>query len=106
MLRGSVESFIPFTEASRLYEIGQEMESKPENTENLVAEVDEIVDDLFNKVKLERQTSVGRALLPTAANYSDHDDLEDIELPDAPAIDDRLALPPVDEDTDTGKNAG
>ena len=68
--------------------------------------MDAIVDDLFNKVKLERQTSVGRALLPTTEDHSDHDDLEDIELPDAPAIDDQLALPPVDEDTDTEKNAG
>ena len=88
------------------YEIGQEIESSPEHAEELAAEVDEIVDDLFNKVKLERKTSVGRALLPTTENHSDHDDLEDIELPDAPAIDDQLALPPVDEDTDTEKNAG
>ena len=47
MLRGSVESFIPFTEASRFYEIGQEVETKPENAEELASEVDEIVDDLF-----------------------------------------------------------
>ena len=106
MLRGSVESFIPFTEASRLYEIGQEIESSPEHAKELAAEVDTIVDDLFNKVKLERQTSVGRALLPTTEDHSDYDELEDIELPDAPAIDDQLALPPVDEDTDTEKNAG
>ena len=51
MLRGSVESFIPFTEASRFYEIGQEVETNPESAEKLAAEVDEIVDELFSSGK-------------------------------------------------------
>ena len=108
MLRGSVESFMPFTEASRLYEIGQEVESKPENAEKLAAEVDEIVDDLFKKVQLERKNSFGRALLPMTENFSadeDDDDLDDLELPDAPGLDDPLALPPGDDDAGTQKDA-
>jgi hypothetical protein len=104
MLRGSVESFMPFTEASRLYEIGQEIESKPENAEKLAAEVDEIVDDLFKQVQLERKTSFGRVLLPTL-DSSDDDDDDDLELPDAPGLDGPLALPPGDEETDAEKDA-
>jgi len=107
MLRGSVESFIPFTEASRLYEIGQEVESKPENAEKLAAEVDEIVDDLFKKVQLERKNSFGRTLLPMIEHSStneDDDDLDDLELPDAPDLDDPLALPPGDDEADAQKD--
>jgi len=109
MLRGSVESFMPFTEASRLYEIGQEVESKPEKAEKLAAEVDEIVDDLFNKVQLERKNSFGRVLLPMTDHSGadeDDDDLDELELPDAPGLDDPLALPPGDDDAGTQKNAG
>ena len=104
MLRGSVESFIPFTEASRLYEIGQEVESKPENAEKLAGEVDEIVDDLFKKVQLERTTSFGRALLPMQDNTISEDDFDDLELPDAPEIDESLALPPAEQDADVQKD--
>ena len=108
MLRGSVESFMPFTEASRLYEIGQEVEFKPENAEKLAAEVDEIVDDLFKKVQLERKNSFGRALLPMTENSGadeDDDDLDDLELPDAPGLDDPLALPPGDDGASSQKDA-
>lgn len=104
MLRGSVESFIPFTEASRLYEIGQEIESKPENAEKLAGEVDEIVDDLFKKVQLERTTSFGRALLPMQDNTTSEDDFDDLELPDAPDVDESLALPPAEQDADVQKD--
>ena len=104
MLRGSVESFIPFTEASRLYEIGQEVESKPENAEKLAGEVDEIVDDLFKKVQLERTASFGRALLPMQDNTISEDDFDDLELPDAPEIDESLALPPAEQDADVQKD--
>jgi hypothetical protein len=105
MLRGSVESFIPFTEASRLYEIGLEVESKPENAEKLAEEVDEIVDDLFQKIQLERKTSFGRALLPATADPDDDNDLDDLELPDAPGLEDQLALPPGEEEADAHKDA-
>ena len=104
MLRGSVESFIPFTEASRLYEIGQEVELKPENAEKLAGEVDEIVDDLFKKVQLERTTSFGRALLPMQDNTTSEDDFDDLELPDAPEIYESLALPPAEQDADVQKD--
>ena len=99
MLRGSVESFIPISEASYSYEIGQELESNPENAGKLASEVDEIVDDLFKQVQLERRTSFGRFLLPQKSEDSE-DDLDDLELPDAPDVDDQLALPPAEEDSD------
>ena len=53
MLRGSVESYIPFAEASRLYEIGQELESKPEKSEKLKTETSEIVNEIFSKVGMD-----------------------------------------------------
>lgn len=105
MLRGSVESFMPFTEASRLYEIGQEVESKPENAEQLAEEVDEIVDDLFQKIQLERKTSFGRALLPATEDKDDDNDLDVLELPDAPGLEDQFALPPGEEEADAHKDA-
>jgi len=105
MLRGSVESFIPFTEASRLYEISQEIVSKPENAQSLVTEVDVIVDDLFQKVQLERKSSFGRALLATTDSEDGSDDLDDSDQPDAPVSDDQLALPPAEEDADAQKDA-
>ena len=105
MLRGSVESFIPFTEASRLYELGLEVESKPENAAKLAEEVDEIVDDLFQKIQLERKTSFGRALVPAKEDPDDDNDLDDLELPDAPGLEDQLALPPGEEDADAHKDA-
>lgn len=99
MLRGSVESFIPFTEASRFYEIGYEVETNPESTEKLAAEVDEIVDDLFRRVQIERTTSFGRALLPTGDSSNDgSDEIDDLEEPDTSEYDSQLALPPSETD--------
>jgi len=100
MLRGSVESFIPFTEASRFYEIGQEAETNPESAEKLATEVDEIVDDLFNRVKLERSTSLGRALLPIGdSSNEDTTEIDDFEESDTSGNDNHLALPPSEEGT-------
>ena len=102
MLRGSVESFIPFTEASRFYEIGQEVETNPENAEELASEVDEIVDDLFSRVQIERTTSFGRALLPMGGSSNDETDdseeTDDLEEPDTSGNDGQLALPPGEDD--------
>ena len=108
MLRGSVESFIPFTEASRFYEIGQEVETNPESAEKLAAEVDEIVDDLFIRVKIERTTSFGRALLPiadTGTSNDEIDEIDDLEEPDTSENDGQLALPPSEEDTDKSEES-
>lgn len=104
MLRGSVESFIPFTEASRLYEIGHEIESSPEHAGELAAEVDRIVDDLFKKVQIEKKISVGRSLLPTTEMQNADDDLDELDLPDTSGIDDQLALPPANVDADAQKD--
>lgn len=104
MLRGSVESFMPFTEASRLYEIGHEAESKPENVEKLVAEIDEIVDDLFKKAQLDRKGSVGRSLLPVSEDPSDEDDISELEQPDPVNVQEQLALPSDTEPPDVQKD--
>ena len=95
MLRGSVESFIPFSEASRFYEIGQEVETNPESIEKLATEVDEIVDDLFSRVQIVRTTSFGRALLPVRDSSNDEiDGIDDLEESDISRNNDQLALPP------------
>lgn len=102
MLRGSVESYIPYVEASRLYEIGQEIETKPEKADKLASEVDEIVDDLFEQVGLERSRSFGRALLPQIDDEDDNfDDIPDPDPePETPENDETLALPPGEDKAD------
>jgi hypothetical protein len=105
MLRGSVESFIPYVEAARLYEIGQEIETTPEKQDALVTEVDEIVDDLFGQVQLERSRSFGASLMPQVSDSeeipSEDDDIPDYtdEFPDASEFQDIQALPPSDDET-------
>ena len=95
---------MPFTEASRLYEIGHEAESKPENVEKLVAEIDEIVDDLFKKAQLDRKGSVGRSLLPVLEDPSDEDDNSELEQPDPVNVQEQLALPSETESPDVQKD--
>ena len=111
MLRGSVESFIPYVEASRLYEIGQEIETNPEKQDELVAEVDEIVDDLFGQVALERSRSFGASLLPQALDSEDEapeddDDIPDYtdEFPDASEFQDPKALPPGEDSAEDSES--
>lgn len=100
MLRGSVESFIPYVEAARLYEIGQEIETNPEKQDELVTEVDEIVDDLFGQVGLQRSRSFGASLIPQALDDDEATGDGDDDLPDytdevdASEFQDAKALPP------------
>ena len=93
-LRGSVESYIPYVEASRLYEIGQEIENAPDTHEALSAEIDEIVDDLFKHVDLTRTHSFGKQLMPVPDAVDDDDELPDYtdEFPDIEGSD-QPALP-------------
>ena len=93
-LRGSVESYIPYVEASRLYEIGQEIENAPDTPEALIAEIDEIVDDLFKQVELTRTHSFGKQLMPVPETDDDDDELPDFtdEFPDVGGSD-QPALP-------------
>jgi hypothetical protein len=110
MLRGSVESFIPYVEAARLYEIGQEIETNPEKQDELVTEVDEIVDDLFGQVSLERSRSFGASLIPQVldddeAAGDDDDDLPDYtDEVDASEFQDPKALPPGEGSTDDSES--
>jgi hypothetical protein len=71
MLRGSVESYIPFAEASRLYEIGQELEANPDKGEKLKVETGEIVDELFSKVGMTAPTTLVESMLSMTHSISE-----------------------------------
>ncbi len=84
MLRGSVESYIPFAEASRLYEIGQELETPTANLEKLEKETDEIVGEIFSKVSIEVPKNIVDSMLSMSqsiieSNADDLNDLGDLE---------------------------
>ena len=100
MLRGSVESYIPFAEASRLYEIGQELESNPEKSEKLKTETSEIVDEIFAKVGMDVPSTLIESILSMTYSISEDeltiDDDLDAELTD----DDTLQLPSPSSETE------
>jgi len=103
MLRGSVESYIPFAEASRLYEIGQELETPTANTEKLKKETDEIVSEIFSKVSIEVPKTLVDSMLAMSQSIieSDGDDLDDLgDLEDdiAPELE---QLPASDSDSES-----
>ena len=79
MLRGSVESYIPFAEASRLYEIGRELETPTANLEKLKKETDEIVGEIFSKVSIEVPKTLVDSMLSMSQSIieADADDLDD-----------------------------
>jgi hypothetical protein len=78
MLRGSVESYIPFAEASRLYEIGQELEANPDKGEKLKVETGEIVDELFSKVGMTAPTTLVESMLSMTHSISE----AEVEIPE------------------------
>jgi hypothetical protein len=71
MLRGSVESYIPFAEASRLYEIGQELEANPDKGEKLKVETGEIVDELFSQVGMTAPNTLVESMLSMTHSISE-----------------------------------
>ena len=71
MLRGSVESYIPFAEASRLYEIGQELEANPDKSEKLKVETGEIVDELFSQVGMTAPNTLVESMLSMTHSISE-----------------------------------
>ena len=93
MLRGSVESYIPFADASRLYEIGQELESNPEKSEKLKTETSEIVDEIFGKVGMDVPTTLIDSMLSMTHFISEDESIFDDDLDDEQANDDMLQLP-------------
>ena len=80
MLRGSVESYIPFAEASRLYEIGQELESNPEKSEKLKTETSEIVDEIFAKVGMDVPSTLIDSMLSMTYSISEDESTIDDDL--------------------------
>ena len=93
MLRGSVESYIPFAEAARLYEIGQELETSPEKSEQLKKETSEIVDEIFAKVSMDVPTTLIDSMLSMTYSISEDESIFDDDLDDEQANDDMLQLP-------------
>ncbi len=93
MLRGSVESYIPFADASRLYEIGQELESNPEKSEKLTAETSGIVDEIFAKVGMDVPTTLIDSMLSMTHSIAEDESLIDDDLDGELTNDDTPQLP-------------
>ncbi|MDB2401505.1 hypothetical protein N9W46_00280 [Litoricolaceae bacterium] len=103
MLRGSVESYIPFAEASRLYEIGQELETPTANIEKLKKETDEIVSEIFSKVSIEVPKDLLDSMLSVSQSIieSNADDLDDVGVPKDDAAFELEQLPAPDSDSES-----
>ena len=85
MLRGSVESFLPFAEAQRLYELGfQSATVDPKKRDNIADELDRLVAELFEVCHLAVEKPFSQFLLPVAGNSGTaaEDDDDFGELPD------------------------
>ncbi len=95
MLRGSVESFIPFAEASRLYEIGQELESQPDQREKLKEETIEIVTELFQKASISIPLALVESIFASVDNETTTDLPDDLSSGDF-FDEDQPALPAPD----------
>lgn len=100
MLRGSVESYIPFAEAARLYEIGQELETSPEKSEKLKKETSEIVDEIFAKVGMDVPTTLIDSILSMTYSISEDESTIDDDLDDELANDHSLQLPSPSSETE------
>jgi len=104
MLRGSVESYIPFAEAARLYEIGQELETSPEKSEKLKQETSEIVDEIFTKVSMDVPTTLIDSMLSMTYSISEDESTIDDDLDDELTNDHTPQLPSPSSETEP-KNA-
>ena len=85
MLRGSVESFLPFAEAQRLYELGfQSVTVDPKKRDNIADELDRLVAELFEVCHLAVEKPFSQFLLPVAGKSATaaEDDDDFGELPD------------------------
>ena len=85
MLRGSVESFLPFAEAQRLYELGfQSATVDPKKRDHIADELDGLVAELFEVCHLAVEKPFSQFLLPVAGNSATaaEDDDDFGELPD------------------------
>ena len=100
MLRGSVESYIPFADASRLYEIGQELESNPEKSEKLTAETSKIVDEIFAKVGMDVPTTLIDSMLSMTHSIAEDESLIDDDLDGELTNDDTPQLPSPGSETE------
>jgi len=101
MLSGSVESYIPFAEASRLYEIGQELEANPDKTSKLKGETKEIVEDLFSKVGLTVPSALVDSMVSITHSISEEES-EATELDQETMAEDLAQLPAPSSDPELG----
>lgn len=96
MLRGSVESYLPFAEAQRLYELGfQSATVDPKKRDKIADELDDLVAELFDACHLAVDKPFSQFLLPVVADPSAAIDDED----------DFGELPDLDDDTDAAEAA-
>jgi hypothetical protein len=100
MLRGSVESYIPFAEAARLYEIGQELETSPEKSEKLKKETSEIVDEIFAQVSMDVPTTLIDSMLSMTYSISEDESNIDDDLDEELNNDHTLQLPSPSSETE------
>ena len=106
MLRGSVESYIPFAEASRLYEIGQELETPTANLEKLKKETNEIVGEIFSKVSIEVPKTLVDSMLSMSQSIieADADDFDDFADDDVEQNLEQLPAPDSDSESESMEN--
>ena len=94
MLRGSVESYLPFAEAQRLYELGfQSAANEPKRRDKIADELDSLVAELFDQCHLSVDKPFSQFLLPVIAQPSaEEDEEEEDDLPDLPQLEQTTAL--------------
>ena len=98
--------FIPFVEASTLYEFGQNVETKPEKRDVLAKELDELIGEIFNQAGLELKISLASSLMPMSIGDSNINEQIDPNE-DAPEVieeETTLALPPGDSSVNPEKS--
>ncbi len=106
MLRGSVESYIPFAEASRLYEIGQELEAPTADIEKLKKETTEIVQEIFSKVSIEVPKILIDSMFSMTQSIIESNADDSTELADEMIIQepDQLPAPDPNLESETSEN--
>ena len=91
MLRGSVESFLPFAEAQRLYELGfQSATVDPKKRDHIADELDRLVAELFEVCHLAVEKPFSQFLLPVAGNSATAAE-DDDDFGELPYLDDDAA---------------
>lgn len=88
MLRGSVESYLPFAEAQKLYELGfQSATVDARKRDKIADDLDDLVSELFSLCHLAVDKPFSQFLLPMVATQVIDDDLDDDDFGELPELD-------------------